>query len=226
MKFEITPEKNGTPELIEKIKRNELDGAIVQFDGTISADPSTFKIIAALHDEYFFMLAKADSKFDSVKDLSPNDTIAIGSGGAALTWSNFCKADKDYIAIPTVPTAGPMALADLSAGKISAVAMSGGLKLGDMLRANEQAGAFKLLSVNDGAFDNMKVNGIRVYEFAKISSSQFKNLISWGGEKTLKTKAVFIVSTAWLQDHEDAFDRLYDAVTKAVPNINKELEKE
>lgn len=223
IKMEIIPEKNGTPELVEKIKRGEIDGAIIQFDGLVNESTDAIRVVNSLHDEFFYMLTLKESKIDKVSDLTDKDTISIGMGGAAMTWKNFCKEDSSYAKIPTVPTSGAVALSDLNGGKISAVVMMGGLKLGDIVRANEIKDKYKLVKVSDWSFDNLKFNKEKVYTFDKIDSDVFKNLIGWGSLKTLKTKAVFVVSTQWVSENEDLFDKIYDAVARAIPNIQKEL---
>lgn len=214
---------SGTPEIISKIKSGELDAGIVQFNGLLGQDPNAIKMIAKLHDEFVFILALKNGGIKSVKDLDKKTTLAIGTGGSALTWSDFVNLDDGYKGIPTVPTSGALALADLNTKKIAAVMMVGGLKLGDMLRAN-QSKDYRLVKVDDANFNNLKFDGERVYEFDDVDDDVFPNLISWGSVETLKTKAVMVVSVKWIeQNGEEHFGQLFDAVNRAVPNIAKEL---
>lgn len=217
------PEKNGTPELIAKIKRGELDGAVIQYDGLVGESSDVFKVVAELHDEFVYLLVKENSKIKAVNDLTEKDTIAIGSGGSALTWSRFCKLDEKYAKMATIPTSGALALADLNSGKIQAVLMVGGIKLGDMQRANENKGQYQLVKVDDWNFNNLEFNGTDVYKFDSIDDDVFPNLISGWSVKTIKTSAIFVVSSKWIEENEGLFDYIYDGVTKAIPNIKNEL---
>ncbi len=91
------------------------------------------------------------------------------------------------------------------------------------MRANENKG-FKLSEVDDWDFNDTKYRGKPVYEFEDIATSVYPGLtpsLFAGSVKTITIPAVFVVRSAWAMENPAEFDRLYDATTRAIPNIDQ-----
>ena len=214
----------GSKKIIAAIKAGDIDGGVVQMNALIGED-FPFQVMARTHKEYVHMIAKYKGKVKKVGDLL-GGTLAVGrnGGGTKLTWNDFCALDEKYKKkVATQPKDGSMALADLESGKIDALMYVGGLRSKDMMRANKKKKTFWMVKINDSQFNNLEVNGEKVYDFEKIDDDVYPNLIGGSSIKTLYTYAVIVVSQEWVDENPDAFDTLYDAVSDALPNIQKAL---
>lgn len=212
----------GTLDNIRQLKAGEIDAAFVQPDGLLGDVGFEYEIVAQFHPEFVHAIALKEGP-DDIKELSEKDTIAIGSngGGTAITWMNFGIQDKSYSKIPTLPLSGSRALSALESGKVTVVLRVCGLRDGDVMRANNQKGKFKLIPVNDWDF-NDKVKGQEIYTFEAIDDDVYKNLISGmfnGSVETIRMETLLIVRTDWADENSDAYDDLYDGSSKAVPNV-------
>lgn len=212
----------GTLDNLRRMKAGELDAAFVQPDGLLGDVGFDYEIVARFHPEYVHAIALKDGPED-IKALSDKDTIAIGKngGGTAITWANFGIQDKSYSKIPTLPLAGSRALSALESGKVSVILRVCGLRDGEIMRANEQKDKFKLIPVNDWDF-NDKVKGQEIYTFESIDDDVYKNLISGmfnSSVETIRMDTLLIVRTDWADEHDDAYDDLYDGSSRAVPNV-------
>lgn len=218
----------GSLDNIEKMKAGEIDAAFVQPDALLSTSGFEYQIVTQFHSEFGQLITLADGP-KSIKNLTDKDIVAIGAngGGTSVTWANFVKQDESYKKIPTVPLHGALALSDLESGKIKAVFRVSGLKDGEIMRANNIKGKFKLMNIDDWDF-NDKIQGKDIYTFTKISKDTYPNLIGgvFGGSvETVELKSVLIVSAAWIEANSDLYEQLYDAANKAVPNVIKAVSK-
>lgn len=214
----------GSDKIVTALKNGDIDAGVVQFDSLIGKS-FPFQIVARTHDEFIHLLTLYNGKIKKVGDLL-GKTIAVGKvgGGTKITWRNFCDLDPKYKdKVATIPKSGSMALSDLESGKIDAILSVGGLRNGDMKRANKKKKTFKLIKVDDSQFNNLEVNDEKVYKFERIDDDVYPNLISGSSVKTLTVPAIVIVSEEWIKNNEDYFDTFYDAVSDALPNIKKAL---
>lgn len=219
----------GTAINLERLKKGELDIAVVQFNGLL--DQNDIEIIGFTHREtVHFLVAdkQAGGKIDEFSDLNKSHTIAIGnlSGGTAITWSNFVKLDKDLAEVKVSPLSGVRALTALAAGDINAWLYVSGIKNKDMMRANSSPQLYELVEIDIGALDNLMYKGKKVYEFGKVLSSTYPGLIEGKlnfSQKSLEVAAVLVCTGEWASNNERSFEILFDSVSKASPVIAEKL---
>lgn len=218
----ICTNSKGTLDNLRRMKAGELDAAFVQPDGLLNDPGFEYEIVAQFHPEYVHAIALKDGP-DDIKAVTDKDTIAIGSngGGTAITWKNFGTQDKSYSKIPTLPLSGSRALSALESGKVTVVLRVCGLRDGEVMRAENIKGKFKLIPVNDWDF-NDKVKGKEIYTFESIDDDVYKNLISGlfnGSVETIRMDTFLIVRADWADENGDGYDDLYDGSTRAIPNV-------
>jgi len=214
----------GSAENVQLLKDGRVQAAMLQMDALILNPDLEVEIVGLTHKEYVHLITRKDGP-SSISDFGKNNKIAVGraDSGTQITWNSFCKEDDSYKAVPTVPLAGTIALSKLSAGEIDGIIMVSGLRGGDVMRANENKD-FKLSKVDDWDFNDTEYRGKKVYEFSEISPSVYPGLTPGmfaGSVKTITIPAVLVVSSAWAMEHPEDFDRLYDATTRAIPNIDQ-----
>ena len=197
---------------------------MLQMDALIMNPDLEVEIVGITHKEYVHLITRKDGP-SSITKFGKENKMAVGraDSGTQLTWSSFCKEDESYKAVPTVPLSGTIALSKLNAGEIDGIIMVMGLRGGDVMRANENKG-FKLSEVDDWDFNDTKYRGKPVYEFEDIATSVYPGLtpgLFAGSVKTITIPAVFVVRSAWAMENPTEFDRLYDATTRAIPNIDQ-----
>lgn len=212
----------GSRENMELLMKGDVNIAVTQFDVLLANPDMDVMVLGFCYPEYVHMIVNKDSKIDSVKDLSEKTKVAIGNenAGTAVTWAAFCKGDESYKKIPTTQDGGVFALSALQNRQVDAVLLVGGLGVGDAKRADQNA-QFKMVSVSDGDFVKAIYKGKKIYEFADVSKSIYPSLLGgrWTDVKTVSCQAVIVCSTKWAQSNQADFEKLYDAVQKAVPNI-------
>jgi TRAP transporter TAXI family solute receptor len=220
---------NGSVENLERLKNKEIDIAFMQFDTLIGMNLTLeYVIIKKMYPEYVHLIvAKKGPK--SIKDFDlKNSKIAIGSdgSGAWVTWKSFIKNDSSYSTIATVPISGSRALSALESGDITGVLLVGGLGVGDAKRADTDKDKFALADIDDWDFNNTKFKKEAVYEFVKIGSKSYSNLIGgWSSVTTVKVDAILVTTAEWADNNAGLFDKLFDAATRSIPNIDQELKK-
>lgn len=213
----------GSVENIKLLKEGKVQAAMLQMDALIMHPDLEVEIVGVTHMEYVHLITNADSDIKSITDLKSKHKIAVGraDSGTQVTWSSFVKEDQSYKEIATLPLSGTIALSKLSAGEVDAVLMVSGLLGGDAVRANN-AGTYRLAEVDDWDFNDTMYRGKKVYDFTKIPSKTYPGLIPGmfaGDSETIGIPAVLVVSSAWAMDNPSDFDRLFDATSRAIPNI-------
>lgn len=213
----------GSVENIKLLKEGKVQAAMLQMDALILNPDLEVEIVGTTHMEYVHLITRADSDIKSIKDLNKKHKIAVGraDSGTQVTWSSFVKEDASYKDIATLPLAGTIALSKLSAGEVDAVLMVSGLMGGDAVRANN-AGTYRLAEVDDWDFNDVMYRGKKVYDFKNIPAKTYPGLtpgLFAGDVETIGIPAVLVVSSAWAMDNPSDFDRLFDATSRAIPNI-------
>ena len=213
----------GSVENIKLLKEGKVQAAMLQMDALIMNPDLEVEIVGVTHQEYVHLITRADGDIKSITDLKKNHKIAVGraDSGTQVTWSSFCKEDASYKEIATLPLSGTIAMSKLSAGEVDAILMVSGLRGGDAVRANN-AGTYRLAEVNDWDFNDTMYRGKKVYDFTKIPSNVYPGLtpgLFAGNVETVGIPAVLVVSSAWAMDNPTDFDRLFDATSRAIPNI-------
>lgn len=224
LKIQLIPTR-GSKDNLERLKKKEIDGALVQLDALITESSDLdLVVVAELHKEFVHFLVRQDSKIRSIKDLTPQSKIAIGpiGGGSRLTWQSFCKTDNSYKNVATVPLTGSRALAALETGEIDGYIYTSGLGSNLIKQAEKQPEKFELTNIDDWDFNNAKFKSKRVYEFLKINKDVYPGLIEGAFNRsveTLYTYCVLVVSREWADENNAEFDALYAATSSALPNI-------
>jgi len=220
---------NGSLENLDRLKSGEIDIAFMQFDTLVNENLTIdFVVIKRMYPEYVHMIVK-ENGIDSITKLEAGKSkIAIGPDGSGtwVTWKSFCKSDKSYDGIATLPIGSTRALSALESGEIDAVLLIGGLGVGDAMRAEKDRDKFKLANVDDWDFNNTMYKKEKVYDFVPLTSKTYPNLIGgfFGGSKeTIKVDAVLVTTAKWADTNSGLFDKVFDAATKTIPNIEIEL---
>lgn len=223
---------NGSLDNIEKLNNKEVTAAFVQMDAlAYSPKSSDLAMVKTLYPEYVYLIARTDSP-DSIKDFDFSKTkFAIGKDGSGtyVTWKTISATSKSgYDKIATIPVGGSRAIALLESREVDGVLLIGGLGMGDVARANQDKGKFKLVALDDKNFTSVVYKGQNIYTKAELSEKQFPGLIKAAkiGTNTVQTLTVpaALVTTADFADNnQGTFDKLFDAATRAIPNIIQAL---
>lgn len=221
---------NGSLDNFQKLSNGECDAAIVQSDayGIFTATKPTARLnierVVPLYNEFVHLVCNRDAGINTVRDLlkNPDARVLVGPNGSgtSVTWETWGKQSEAYLKVGTDPVGGTRAITQTVDGTdAKCFLFVAGLKSGTMMEVNELGnGSLGLVSVDDGAFDDVKdPKGQRVYEFTKIPSGTYPNLQNYGlfGSQsdipTLTIGAVLIANTSWI----DANPSAYDAFSKA-----------
>lgn len=224
---------SGSVENIDLLRKGEADLAIIQYDSLLTEGKDmNLIVITPLYDEYVHLITRRDDNIDSIKDFKPETTklaIGIDGSGTSVTWKGFCSLDESYKKIATLPIGGSRALSELAQGNIQGVLIVGGLKMGDVVRADADGKTYKMAAVDDWDFDNAKYNNQKIYEFKSLSSHTYPGLIRGGfisanKIETIALKSVLVTTTKWADENPKLYDRVFDAANSAKPNIEQELD--
>lgn len=225
---------NGSLDNLRKLSVGECDAAIVQSDayGFYTATNPVAKLdierVAPLYDEYANLVCNREAGVNNVTDLlRDNRRVLIGPNGSgtAITWQTWAKQQPDYAKVGTDPIGGTRAITKtVDATEAQCFLFVSGLGAGSMMEANELgAGALKLVSVDDGAFDDvLDPKGKRVYEFKDIPGGTYPDLQNhgmFGGQanvRSLAISAVLVANTSWIDANPNGFDDFSSAALRWV----------
>lgn len=228
-------ESSGSVDNILKMKRGDVNSAIVQMDALI-AEGYEAQVVGGLYSEYVHVITRRKDKsrgwkkvYESIKDLDPkSSTVAIGpkNSGSDATWRAMCAEDDRYAKFATKPLSGAAALAALESMQVDAVIFVSGKGGKDIKRANAKK-AFRITAFDDWDFDDVKHNGRKIYHFVKLEQDKaaYSDMFpGWYNDvDTIAIEAVVIVSSEWYANNENMFGVLYDAVTDASKVLKKNM---
>lgn len=234
-------ETRGSIDNMERILAGQCDGAFVQTDALRVYGDKNPRIISSierasvLYEEYVHLLCNRDAKLGRVTDLTTKHTVAVGpdGSGSAVSWQSFVAADKKkYGAIPTDPRSGVRALNAVADGtQVQCMLFTSALK--PSLVVNDAAPLSKrivMVPADDRDFGDAKdQRGRRIYNYREIPANLYGDLqpsAALFGTKAVDTvavEAVFVVSTAWIDQYERSYDSLLRAVIAARPEILKKV---
>lgn len=221
---------NGSLDNFQRLSDGTCDAAIVQSDayGIFTATNPTARLnverVVPLYDEYVHLVCNRDAGINTVRDLlkNPDARVLVGPNGSgtSVTWQTWGKQSEEYLKVGTDPVGGTRAITRTVDGTdAKCLLFVAGLQSGTMMEVNELGnGSLGLVSVDDGAFDDVKdPKGQSVYSFTKIPGGSYPNLQNYGflgGQSdipTLAIGAILIANTSWI----DANTRAFDAFSKA-----------
>lgn len=225
--IEIVP--GGSKINLDRLKKKEIDVAIVQFDALVQAN-ADIAAIGFLHDEYVHLVVSRKSKINEFSDLNKSHTVAVGpiDGGSRITWNNLISLDKKYKDVPTLPIRNARAITALETGEANAYFCVTGLRDKYLMQASAKK-AFTLVEIDPWAFNNLEYKKRKVYEFFKIDDDVYPGLMPSAlttSVKSLKLSAVVVCLGEWADEHEEYFETLAAAVTNALPLIKQKTEND
>lgn len=225
--IEIVP--GGSKINLDRLKKKEIDLAIVQFDALIQANMD-IAVISSLHDEYVHLIVSRKSKINEFTDLNKSHTVAVGplDGGSRITWNNFISLDKKYKKVATTPIRNTRALTALESGEADAYFCVTGLRDKYLMKASGKK-AFRLVEIDAWAFNNLMYKKRKVYEFFKIDDDVYPGLMPSRltmSVKSVKLSAVVVCLGEWADEHEEEFETLASAISNALPAIKQKTEND
>ncbi|QTA93329.1 TAXI family TRAP transporter solute-binding subunit [Desulfonema magnum] len=225
--LEIVP--GGSKINLDKLKKKEIELAIVQFDALLQAN-ADIATIGFLHDEYAHLVVSKKSKINEFSDLNKSHTVAVGplNAGSRITWNNFISLDKKYKDVATLPLRNTRAITALESGEADAYFCVTGLRDKYLMEASKKK-AFTLVEIDAWAFNNLKYKKRKVYEFFKIDDDVYPGLMPsklTTAVKSIKLSAVVVCLGEWADEHEEEFETLAAAVSNALPLIKQKTEND
>lgn len=220
----------GSVENIELLQDGKADAALVQSD-VLTKMPQKKTEQAVLYSEAIQLIANRKSGIKSVKDINAKkNTIYVGprGSGTAVTWEGLCEQDKAYQDIPVKYASYKTALKEVATDPNALMLFVGGLNSPLLTAAEkytEKTGGLRLAEVDDWDFNDKKdQHGNRIYTFIEIGKKTYPNLqkgmVFSRKIETLAVKAVFTVSTEWIEKHgPHVLDSLTMALKKVQPAI-------
>lgn len=218
----------GSMENLERILAGECDGGYVQTDAYRVFGARNPRIIPAveragtIYEEYVHFLCNRNAGITRITQLTNRHTVAVGpeGSGSAVTWQGFVIADqRRYGPVNIDPRATLRALAAVADGtQVQCMIYVGALRSSFMMNdAKALADRIILVAADDSDFDNQRdQRGNRVYNFREIPRNLYGNLqpsgfVNYTAVRTVAMEAVFVVSTAWIERNERAYDGLLRA---------------
>ncbi len=214
---------------LSRLKKKEIDMAIVQFDALLQAK-ADMAIIGFLHEEYVHLVTSKKSKINEFTDLNKRHTVAVGpmDGGSRITWNNFISLAKKYKDVATSPLRNLRAINALESGEADAYFCVTGLRDKYLVEAAKKK-KFRLAEIDAWALNNLKYKKRRVYEFFKIDDDVYPGLMPsmlTTSIKSIKLSAVVVCLGEWADGHEDEFETLASAVSNALPSIKQKTQND
>lgn len=218
----------GSRENLEKLQAGEIQVAVMQFDVLLAHPEADVMVLGFVYPEYVHLIVNKDSKIKDLSDLNEQTKIAIGDeyAGTGVTWAAFKKAVPSLSKIPTTPDGGVFALSELQNRQIDAVLFVGGLGIGDAKRADINS-QFKMISINDSDLLRATYKGKRIYHKDVVDKKVYPNLMDhyFFDQSVVACDAVIVVSSAWAKEHQSDFEKVYDSVQRAIPNIRLAIQE-
>ena len=180
--------------------------------------------IGSLHYEYVHLICNASyGKGDETileSGKAGSKKIAIGKQGSGpwVTWNNIIAEDDDYDKV-TKPVflGGSLAASKVADGAdADCLLYVAGLGSGYLHKLDTRFGKDLVMrDFDDKDFDDaVDPKGTKLYEFADIPRTFPRGLQKpyWGANNSIRMRAIVVVRTAWVSDHEDEFEILIDAM--------------
>lgn len=230
---------DGSLDNLNKIVRNECDGAFVQSDSLLvfsakNADAiSTIERSGVLYPEYVHLVCNRNSGIERITDLKKNHRIAIGSEGtgANTTWAAFVQADpKRYKEVGTDDRSENRAIAAVSDGsEVQCSLFVAGLGSSYMKTTVSNSGKNVVLVGTDD-WDMGKVakdgRGKSVYNYMEIPAGTYPKIqpsgMAWGTKpvKVITVDALFVGNLNWIKANSKAFN----GVLEGMDNVKTDAE--
>lgn len=235
--------KAGTSQILTSIINGELDGGFIQGDILVKyanklEDLDVLQSTA--YEELVFLVTAKDSDIEDIRDFTGNTSNKLYTmgGGARHTMQTFASLDNSYENATKAAVNNKLPMKKdsfklISKKKNAAVMVVCALNcpLLKELESSTLSTKLKLIPVNDWNFnDKTDKFGNLVYQFKKVSSENYPNLIPKGmfGMKnteieTMSVEAVFIASNSWLTSKsEDARLMMEFMLENALPTIKEQ----
>jgi TRAP transporter TAXI family solute receptor len=233
----------GSQENLARLDKGECEAAVVQSDAYgVYIKQNAHSALnlekgRILYQEYLHFICNPEAGLTKITQLTKKHTILIGplGGGTSTSWQSFRIADpKRYDSIPTLPLGGLRAINIVQEGsEASCMLFVTGLKSGQINEANQVAlsnkGRLALIAADDSDLPKIKdPKGKPVYTKATIPSGTYPGglqpaLIMGSSVDTIAVDAVFVTNTRFIDENEQSYNSLLQAVNNAVPAIKNKL---
>lgn len=230
----------GSLDNLDKVVSGQCDGAFVQSDALLVYSSRNARAISGLeragvlYQEDANLLCNRNANVNRIVDLTSKHTVAVGpdGSGARTTWDAFILADKKrYQPVQVDTRAGLRALSAVADGSQVQCLLWVGAPKSSFIRDDAQRHGDRIVMAGTDDGDMGKVakdaRGQPVYTYGEIPAGTYPQLQPKGtvyGTKavgTIRTDALFVVNTSWINANERAYDNLLRSFASAKPQIQK-----
>lgn len=202
---------DGTIHNIKLVESGKADIGIVQMGGLVLEDPDV-EVIGVIMYELTHLVAPKNSRVDEFSDLEDKGR-SVGfniRSGSNVTFSVFKKEDKDYAKATIVDVQrATKGINQMTQGKLDSMFFVSAPRTKNIKRMI--ASGMEFLDFDDGDFDDFEYNGKPLYSFVKVGKKDgYPNTF-----KALVIPAVIIANKNFIEENEELYDYLFDAVNMA-----------
>jgi len=233
-------ETKGSLDNLDKLSKNECDGAFVQSDAMLVYSSKNAKAISGmeragiLYQEQVHMVCNRKLDLGRMVNLNKSHTVAVGPDGSGgrTTWDGFVLADKArYSPVNTDSRSGVRAMAAVAEGTQVQCALVVTALNSSLMKNDAQKEGDNVVLVGTDDRDMTKTakdgRGQPVYTYGEIPAGTYPKIQPTGavyGTKaigTIQVDAIFVANTDWINNNERDYDTLLRSFGSAKPEIAK-----